>query len=75
MIEFSPIFVADTKLTFHYKFGAPLTNFSAVNKNWFLIMNPKNGYKHTASDIKERETNYELFNVILIVKKPINDKK
>ena len=38
-------------------------------------MNPKNGYKHTASDIKERETNYELFNVILIVKKPINNKK
>ena len=33
LIEFSPIFVADTKLTFHYKFGAPLKNFSAVNKN------------------------------------------
>lgn len=38
-------------------------------------MNPKNGYKHTASDIKELETNYELFHVILIVRKPINDKK
>ena len=23
-------------------------------------MNPKNGYKHTTSDIKELETNYEL---------------
>ena len=73
--------MADTKIIFCYQFGTPLEysnfneNFPAVKENWFLMINLKNDYKDMTVDIKELETNSNLFNIILTVMKPINNKK